>query len=644
MMSVSQDVRLKLQEHDSKDLLRFITCGNVDDGKSTLIGRLLLEAGAIYDDQIAALRGDSKRHGTTGERIDTALLLDGLEDERQQGITIDVAYRYFSTSTRKFIIADTPGHEQFTRNMATGASTADLAIVLVDATKGISAQTRRHAYITSLLGINYIVLAINKMDLVDYQERVFQQIVKDFDQFRSEQMGFQVYPIPLSALEGENVFQASRKMPWYAGRPLMEHLETVPIDAPAKEGTLRFPIQWVNRPDASFRGFSGTVASGTLAVGDEILALPDAKAAKIASLVTMDGKLSQAGLGQAVTVTLDRELDLSRGDMLVHPQSPPHVTTDFTANIVWMAEQPLVVGKRYWLKHTTRRTSCEFDDIECRVDVHTLNELPANSLRLNEVGRCRLRTTSPLLWDSYDQNRETGAFIVVDRISHETVGAGMLLAPTTRPGTSGHWGQPAYTYPPQSHPALVTAEDRRVRYGQRPVTILITGLSGSGKTSVAFQLERLLFARGCICTVLDGQALRMGISRDLAFSAEERSENLRRAAEIAKILNDAGQICIAAFVAPSAWVRDKAKTLLGATRFFHVHLATPIEVCRERDQTGQYQAADRGEITNFPGVTVAYETPEDADLVLDATSRPASSLAEDIFEVIQSTWLEEHSA
>lgn len=638
-MSLVHDVQLKLQEHNAKDLLRFITCGNVDDGKSTLIGRLLLEAGAIYEDQIEALRAESKKHGTTGDRLDTALLLDGLEDERQQGITIDVAYRYFTTATRKFIIADSPGHEQFTRNMATGASTADLAILLVDATKGISVQTRRHAYIVSLLGIQEIVLAINKMDLVQYQQSVFAQIVGDFDRFAAGLPKLNVYPIPLSALDGDNVTQRTQRMPWYAGLTLLEQLNTVSVPDQRHAAAMRLPIQWVNRPDSTFRGFSGTIAAGVLRVGDQVIALPVGKKVRIQSIVTMDGSWPQAHVNDAITVTLDQEIDLARGDMLACPHDQPQIVRSGQATVVWMSEQPLAVGKRYLLKHTTRRTPCEFETIHYRTDVNTLERVPASVLKLNEIGRCQLRLTEPLMIDTYGKNRETGSFIVVDRITHETVGAGMFLDPSSSPDTPGHWDEAAFATPPQRRLSLIDAADRQTRYQQQPLTILITGLSSSGKTSVAMALEKLLFEYGKIAVMLDGQALRMGISRDLAFSAEERSENLRRAAEIARILNDAGQICVAAFVAPSAWVRHKAKELIGAQRFFHVHLSTSIDVCRQRDITGQYSAADRGEIASFPGVTFEYEIPDDADLVFDSESTPAAEIAASVFAAIQPRWL-----
>lgn len=623
-----------LSQHNAKDLLRFITCGNVDDGKSTLIGRLLLESGAIYDDQVEALQSDSSKHGTVGNRIDTALLLDGLEDERRQGITIDVAFRYFMTPARKFIIADTPGHEQFTRNMATGASTADLAIILVDATKGISTQTRRHAFIVSLLGIKHVILAINKMDLVGYEQSVFSQISSEFDQLAKTLSVEDVFAIPLSALEGDNITQPSERTPWYAGRTLLEQLNAVQVEPRGNAKGLRFPIQWVNRPDASFRGFSGTITSGKLCVGDTVLVLPSRSTARVKSIVTMDGELEHASALDSVTVTLDSEIDVTRGDMLVSPEAQPAVVRHADATLVWMSAEPLVPGKHYWFKHTTRRTSCEVETVRYRTDVNSLERVAASSLALNEIGRCRIQLHDPVMLDAYSQNRETGSFILVDRITHETVAAGMFADTTTDPGTDGHWGDRSAMVAPQPPRSLVSAQDRNLRYGQRPLTILITGLSSSGKTSIAMELERHLFEAGRICVVLDGQGLRLGLCRDLGFSAEARSENLRRAAEIAKLINDAGQICIAAFVAPSQWVRQKVRARIGPEQFLHVHLSTPPEVCRQRDFSGQYQAADKGEIANFPGVTSDYEVPSDANLSFDTTHVSTRQAVEAILQEI----------
>ncbi len=621
----------QIAKHNAKDLLRFITCGNVDDGKSTLIGRLLLEAGAIYDDQIEALQSESLKHGTVSDRIDTALLLDGLEDERQQGITIDVAYRYFNTPTRKFIIADTPGHEQFTRNMATGASTADLAIILIDATQGVSTQTRRHAYIASLLGIKQFILAVNKMDLLEFEQHAFEQIREEFATFAAELRLQTVWAIPLSALNGDNVVSASEQTPWYDGLTLLEQLNAAPVGDNSKSVGLRFPIQWVNRPNASFRGFSGTVASGTLRPGDKVTILPSGKSSRIERIVTMDGELNQAAASDSITVTLTDEIDVTRGDMLVGGDVEPKISDRVDATILWMSETALVPGKKYWFKQCSRRTSCEIQSIHYGVDVNSLKRSRAASLALNAIGCCHLRLHDPIVFDLYNQNRNTGSFILVDRITHETVAAGMLIDRGHDLETSGHWDETSTLLSPKAASSLISAEQRQQRYRQRPQTILVTGLSCSGKTSVALELEKRLFQRGGVGIVLDGQTMRMGISRDLGFTAEERSENLRRAAEIARLINDAGQICIAAFVAPSEWVREKARELIGPDRFIHVHLSTPVDVCRQRDVTGQYQAADRGEITSFPGVTFDYEIPSGADMTFDTSELSIQAVADKIF-------------
>jgi bifunctional enzyme CysN/CysC len=620
----------QIAQHNAKDLLRFITCGNVDDGKSTLIGRLLLESGAIYDDQIESLQSESMKHGTAGNRIDTALLLDGLEDERQQGITIDVAYRYFTSPTRKFIIADTPGHEQFTRNMATGASTADLAIILIDATKGVSTQTRRHAYIVSLLGIKQVILAVNKMDLVEFDQSVFDHIRSDFDKFANELSLHEAWAIPLSALEGDNVVTRSDRTLWYDGETLMGQLNSVPVEDDRKSDPLRFPVQWVNRPDADFRGFSGTVASGSLHVGQNVTVLPSRKSTRIERIVTMDGDLNEAATSDSVTVTLADEIDVTRGDTLVAAGEEPQVRTSAEATILWMSQTPLVPEKHYWLKHTSRRTSCEVAAIHYSVDVNTLKRSAACSLSLNGIGCCQIRLHDPIVFDEYKRNRTTGSFILVDRITHETVAAGMLIDRTSDPGTSGHWDESSSMVRPQAAKSLISNQERTQRFRQKPLTILITGLSGSGKTSLAMELERRLFDSGRTSIVLDGQTLRLGISRDLGFTAEERSENLRRASEIAKLVNDSGQVCIAAFVAPSKWVRQKARDLIGRDRFFHVHLSTPVDVCRQRDITGQYQAADQGQIANFPGVTFDYESPTNADLTIDTSAASIEDAAQEI--------------
>lgn len=628
-----QGARL-LADHSRKDLMRFITCGSVDDGKSTLIGRLLLDTGAVYEDQIEGLRKESQKHGTIGQQLDPALLLDGLEDERQQGITIDVAYRYFATANRKFIIADTPGHEQFTRNMATGASTADVAVILVDASKGVLTQTRRHAFLVSLLGIKQVVVAVNKMDLIQYDESIFRKISEDFRSFASRLEIPTIHLVPLSARDGDNVTSTSSNMPWYDNGTLLELLEQLPMSTDSADAPLRFPVQWVNRPDPTFRGFSGTIASGALKVGDQILTLPSNRTSRIRQIVTRNGELSQAAAPHSVTVTLSDEIDLSRGDMIVSASQRPQVGREADAMLIWMSENPLTPGKSYWIKHTTRRTSGEISQVRHIVDVNTLERLPASSMKLNEIGYCRISLRDPIMFDSYRINRQTGSFIVVDRITHETVAAGLLVDSETDASSRQHWDDEPTGMRLERAVSLVTEQERQVRYGQKPFTLLITGLSGSGKTTLAMELERRLFDAGKTCVVLDGQTMRLGISRDLGFSAEERSENLRRAAEIARSLNDSGLICVAAFVAPHDDIRQRACELIGADRVVHVHLATPLEVCQQRDQTGRYRAADRGEISSFPGVTFPYATPDSADRVLSMEDLSSADAADTILEQV----------
>jgi bifunctional enzyme CysN/CysC len=613
-------------------LLRFLTCGSVDDGKSTLIGRLLIEAGAVYQDQLESLQAESAKHGTAAGEIDPALLVDGLEDERQQGITIDVAYRYFATPRRKFIIADTPGHEQFTRNMATGASTAELAILLVDASKGILTQTKRHAFLVSLLGIQHAVVAVNKMDLVNYSEAVFQQIRRDFQQFAENLDLPDIHVIPLSALKGENISRPSRQMSWYTGEPLLGLLEKIPVSTDRNPDEFRFPVQWVNRPDASFRGFSGTVASGKVQVGDEVMVLPSRKRSRVVRVVNRGSDADAAACGKATTLVLQDEIDVTRGDLLVHPDKLPRVSRDAEAMLVWMSENGLVPGKSYWCKHTTKRLSAQVESIRYMVDVNNLRPIQASSLKLNQIGRCRVRLSEACFYDEYVRNRRTGSFILVDRVTNETVAAGMFTGPDEH--STGHWGNFGGEVRRAAYQSLIGAEQRAAGYGHQPLTILITGLSGSGKTSLAQHLEQKIFAIGCICLVLDGGDLRSGINRDLGYTAEERSENLRRAAELARLANRAGQICIAAFVAPNADVRTRVKELVGPEQTFHVHLATPLSICQGRDQTGQYEAAARGEISNFPGVSAAYEQPQDADLVLSADAESPEQLADAVWAAL----------
>ncbi len=613
---IATDIHAYLKQHENKELLRFLTCGSVDDGKSTLIGRLLYDAKMIYEDQLAAIERDSKIHGTTGGNFDPALLTDGLKAEREQGITIDVAYRYFSTAKRKFIIADTPGHEQYTRNMATGASTADLAIILIDARHGVLTQTKRHSFITSLLGIKHVLIAVNKMDLVDYSQQVFDQIRQEYRNFAARLDLPDLHFIPLSALLGDNVVDPSANMPWYQGSTLMNFLESVYIGSDRNLEDLRFPVQYVNRPHLDFRGFCGTIASGILRQGDEVMALPSRKTSRVKSLVTFDGELDEAFAPAAVTVTLEDEIDVSRGDMLVRPGNVPRLEPRFDSMVVWMAEEPMTVGKPYLFKQTTKMVTGAISALRYQVDVNTLHRLESDTLRLNEIGRCAVTLSQPIAYDTYRRNRSTGAFIVIDRITNRTVAAGMILDRFTRDDRVDHWEDESVSDIQRGETSHVSGQERATRYGQQPATILLTGLTASGKSTIAYALERRLFDVGRACTVLDGRNMRMGISRDLGFTAEERSENLRRSSEVARLINDAGLICVAAFVAPSEEVRQKARDVVGRERFMTVHVATPLAACRKRDQEGAYQKADSGEIANFPGVSALYEEPSSPDLVL----------------------------
>jgi bifunctional enzyme CysN/CysC len=624
-----------LAQHERKELLRFITCGSVDDGKSTLIGRLFYESKMIYEDQLAAIKKDSTRYGTTGEEVDLALFTDGLEDERQQGITIDVAYRYFSTDKRKFIIADTPGHEQYTRNMATGASTADLAIILVDARHGVLPQTKRHSFIVSLLGIRHIVVAINKMDIVDYDQAVFERIKADYVDFAGRLELPDVHFMPISALKGDNVVSASPNTPWYTGSPLMPLLETVYIGSDRNLEDFRFPVQLVLRPNLNFRGFAGTVASGIIRTGDEVISLPSRRRSRVKSIVTFDGELEEAFAAQSVTLTLEDEIDSSRGDMLVRPGNVPKVDHRFEASLVWMSEEPLVPGRQYLFKQTSKLTPGAVSSLRYRIDVNTLHRQPAPTLGLNEIGRCAVTLTSPIAFDAYRRNRATGAFIMIDRVTNATVGAGMILDREPDEAAGDHWGEAAE---PHLHGQVsaVTPEEREARFGQKPVTLLLTGLTGSGKSTLARALERRLFDLGRAVVVLDGQNMRLGISKDLGFTAGERSENLRRSVEVAKLFNDAGIICIGAFVAPDEAVRRKAAERVGADRFLVVHLSAPLAVCRQRDTDGHYRLADAGELANFPGISAPYEPPANADLVIPTHEWPVARCVDALVQLLES--------
>jgi bifunctional enzyme CysN/CysC len=611
---IATDINAYLEQHERKELLRFITCGSVDDGKSTLIGRLLYDSKMIYEDHLAKLKKDSAVHGTTGGDFDPALLTDGLKAEREQGITIDVAYRYFSTQKRKFIIADTPGHEQYTRNMATGASTADLAIILVDARHGVLTQTKRHSFIVSLLGIKHVLVAINKMDLVEFGQQRFEEIRDEYKQFASRLDIPDLHFIPISALMGDNVVDPSENMPWYNGSTLMNFLETVYIGSDKNLQDFRFPVQYVLRPNLDFRGFSGTVSSGIIRKGDEVMVLPSRKTSKVKEIVTFDGNLEEAHAPLSVTLTLEDEIDCSRGDMIVRPGNVPRQRQKLDAMLVWMSDEAMVPGKQYLFKQTTKVATGTISTLRYQVDVNTLHRQDAPTINLNEIGRVSLSLSEPVIFDSYKKNRGTGAFIVVDRISNVTVAAGMIIDRDSEDEADDLWSVESEQTEKRGS---VTSDEREARFGQKAVSLLLTGLTGSGKTTIAYALERRLFDMGRAAVVLDGVNMRRGLTKELGFTAEEKSENLRRSSEVAKLMNGAGLICVCAFVAPSEDVRQKAAQSVGADQFLTIHLDTPVDVCRERDENGMYAKADAGEISNFPGVSFDYEPPVDPALKLN---------------------------
>jgi bifunctional enzyme CysN/CysC len=636
---ISTDIEAYLKQHEQKQLLRFITCGSVDDGKSTLIGRLLFDSKMLYEDELARIEADSKTQGAVGGKFDPSLATDGLKEEREQGITIDVAYRYFSTAKRKFIIADTPGHEQYTRNMATGASTADLAVVLIDARHGVMTQTKRHSFIVSLLGIRHVIVAINKMDLVDFNEAAYDRICADFSTFARRLDLPDLYFIPLSALNGDNVVDRSENMPWYNGGTLMNRLESVYIGSDRNLQDFRMPVQWVNRPNLDFRGFCGTIASGIIRKGEEVMVMPSKKTTHVKEIVTQDGNMDEAYAPLAVTLTFEDEVDASRGDMIVKPGNVPTTSDTVEAMLVWMAEEPMVPGKTYMVKHSAQLITGSIESLRYRIDVNSLRSSPSPQLNLNEIGRCRLSLNEPICFDSYKSNRSTGAFILIDRITNATVAAAMILDRSASGKKLAAWEEEIAVEEDAKQAgdlSGVTPEELEARYGQKPVTVLLTGLTSSGKTTVAKAIERKLFDSGRAVTVLDGQQVRRGLSKDLGFSFEERSENLRRSAYLAKILNDAGIICIAAFVAPNATVRDKVAGVIGTDRFLTVHVDAPVELCRERDSRGQYAAADAGKLTNFSGVTAPYEVPESPDAVLKTGEQSVDDCANAVIKLLAS--------
>lgn len=613
-----------LRTLQQKSLLRFITCGSVDDGKSTLIGRLLYESRVLFDDQLAALAGDSRKFGTQGDDLDFALLVDGLSAEREQGITIDVAYRFFSTKRRKFIVADTPGHEQYTRNMVTGASTADAAILLVDARKGLLTQTRRHSFLLSLIGIRYVVLAVNKMDLVSYSEKRFREIEAHFRTF-AQQIGLaDATCLPVSALKGDNLLAPSRQMPWYRGATLLGWLETIEIDEERRQKLpFRFPVQWVSRPSQDFRGFAGTIASGAVCPGDKVRVQPSGKLSQVARIVTAEGDLDRAVAAQAVTLVLTDEVDVSRGDVISSSEFPAEVANQFEATIVWMDEQPMLRGRTYSMKIGTKTVAATISPLKYQINVNSLEHLAGEKLELNEIGVCELELDQAIAFDPYAENREMGGFILVDRFSNHTVGAGMLRFALRR-----------------AHNIHIQHVDvdklaRAALKGQTACVIWLTGLSGAGKSTIANIVEKRLHAAGRHTYLLDGDNVRHGLTKDLGFTAADRVENIRRVAEVAKLMVDAGLIVLAAFISPFRAERRMARSLFAENEFIETFVDSPLSVAEQRDPKGLYKKARRGEIRNFTGIDAPYEAPEAPEIRIDSAVLTAEAAAERVLDFLR---------
>ncbi|ARO32557.1 bifunctional sulfate adenylyltransferase subunit 1/adenylylsulfate kinase (plasmid) [Rhizobium etli] len=606
------DNEAHLTEHDKKSILRFITCGSVDDGKSTLIGRLLYDAKLIFEDQLANL---GRIGAGNGREIDLALLLDGLEAEREQRITIDVAYRYFATAKRKFVVADTPGHEEYTRNMVTGASTADLAVILIDSSQGILQQTRRHSYIASMLGIRHVVLAVNKIDLVDFRQSVFDEIAVDYMLF-AKTLGFaSIQPIPISARFGDNVISASKDTPWYTGPALLEYLETVQLDPPVEERPFRFPVQLAVRPNADFRGYAGQVASGRISVGDPVVVAKSGQRSSVKAIVTSDGSLAVAAEGEAVTLVLTDEVDASRGNMLVAPTSRPFVADQLQAHVIWFGANPMLPGRSYILRTETDSVSATVTALKHQVNINSFAREAAKSLQMNEVGVCNISTQAPIAFDAYKENRSTGNFILVDRATNATVGAGMIDFPLRR-ADNVHW-----------QATDVNKGSRAAAKGQRPAVLWFTGLSGSGKSTIANALDRLLHARGKHTYVLDGDNVRHGLNRDLGFTEADRVENIRRVAEVAKLMADAGLIVLVSLISPFSDERRMARELMEEDEFIEIFVDTPLDECARRDPKGLYEKAFAGKIANFTGVSSPYERPEGPELHLETVGHDPAALA-----------------
>ncbi len=619
------DIDAYLATQESKDLLRFLTCGSVDDGKSTLLGRLLYDSKTVFEDQLSATETESKKFGTQGGEVDLALLVDGLQAEREQGITIDVAYRYFTTDKRKFIAADTPGHEQYTRNMATGASTSEVAIILIDARKGILDQTRRHSFIISLLGIKHVILAVNKMDLMDYAESTYKEIVKSYQAFASELGLNDIHPIPMSALTGDNVFHSQGNMPWYQGKTLIQVLETIEIDRDETQKPFRLPVQWVNRPNLDFRGFSGTVAAGSIALGDTVVANPSGKTSTVAKIVGASGEQSEAFAKQAVTLVLNDEIDVSRGDVFSGSEDRTVQADQFAARIIWMHEEPMLPIRSYTIKFATVTATAQVTDLSYRIDVNNLEKLAAKDLKLNEVGFCKLALSKDVAFDPYKDNRQTGAFILIDRLTNATVAAGMIEYDLRRANNIA-W-----------HDMKVSKQTRSERNAQKPCVLWFTGLSGAGKSTVADRLEQALNAQGQRTYLLDGDNVRHGLNRDLGFTDHDRVENIRRVGEVAKLMVDAGLICLVSFISPFRSEREMARKAVEESEFLEIFVDTPIEVCEERDPKGLYKKARSGELKNFTGIDSEYEAPENPEIILKSADHEVDALVQQIIDYLDKT-------
>ena len=620
---ISTDIDSYLKSHEEKSLLRFITCGSVDDGKSTLIGRMLYESQMLFDDQLSALKSDSKKIGTQGEEIDFALLVDGLAAEREQGITIDVAYRFFSTDKRKYIVADTPGHEEYTRNMATGASTADVAIILIDAKQGVLTQTRRHSFIVSMVGVKKVLLAVNKLDLVDYSEEVYRQIVSDYSDFAKNALDIEsITAVPISALLGDNVVEKSEKTPWYNGETIMQYLENIEVRNQRKQSSFRMPVQWVNRPNSNFRGFSGLIASGETKIGDKIRLHPGGKESSVESIVTWEGELQQASAGQSVTITLNDEIDVSRGDTIATSTDPCGESDQFQSRILWMSDNAMIPGRQYIFKSNTQTAILTLGKLKHRIEVNTLDRLPAKTLELNEIGVCNISLDKRIAFDSYDDNQTMGGFIVIDRLSNNTVGMGLIDFALHR-SENIHWQK-----------MDVSKESRAKQKSQVPKIIWFTGLSGSGKSSIANILEKKLQGLGKHTITLDGDNMRHGLNRDLVFTAADRVENIRRVGEVAKLMVNSGLICITSFISPFESERKMARSLVSENEFIEVFIDTPLSVCEERDVKGLYAKARSGQIPNFTGISSPYESPQNPEITIDTTELSPEDAANQILDFI----------